>query len=218
MKKILLIIPFIFFFNCKTDCDADCSGFDFNLAIYDWYLFPTDEQELKFYDIENNSITLQRTSNSITEPRIIEHNCSNIFTPNDCNERISSDYEANENNQIEINNEILDLEEDSFDDDYIKTGSEIVLDSNYRIYVGFYYNNDQIEYKTNDEYDFPTINLSVLNDIVLNDKLLQDIIEITVTDSFLESFNYDGITKIWIQKNNGLVAFEFNGTIWSKEI
>ena len=73
-----------------------------------------------------------------------------------------------------------------------------------------------LAYNTRDEYDTSTIELATLENDIINNKTYQDIAVIRISDAYIASEEYKGFTKIWIQKNNGLVAFELNNVIWTK--
>ena len=211
IKKILLITTILLLYNCEDKCDGDCNGFNFNLPIYQWYLFPSDERELIFYNVNDSSISLQQTFKTISQPRIIEHECLAIFSSNICNESINASYKFN-NNRLSIDHIIFESGQDSFDEDLKKTLSSISLNSS--ININFHFNENQIESEISAEYNF-----SIIDNLILNNKTWQeDIIEITLTDYFIETHNYNGMTKIWIQKNNGLIGFELEGIIWSKQV
>lgn len=215
MKKTLILIPILFFYNCISNCDADCDGFDVNTPIYEWFLFPSNDQEIKFYDINNNIKILEQTFKTTTEARTIEHSCFSVFTSNDCDERISATYTCKDDTFIKISNDIALYEQDTNREDYI-TDSDIRLNADTDIDLSLYYNNDMLAYNTRDEYDTSTIELTTLESDIINNKTYQDIAVIRISDAYIASEEYEGFTKIWIQKNNGLVAFELNNVVWTK--
>ena len=191
IKKIIPLIIILCFYNCQQDdaCNKKCNGFDITTPIYEWYLFPSNPSELKFINTESDILTLNQNFTGISEPCFIERSCFSLFTSNDCNEFILANYESN---NYDISNNINFFDQDEVISYRLEFNSNVIRAT----FKNNQFSND--DDKIN-EYSF------TINDKVLSIKINED-------------YRREGLSEIWIQKNNGLIAFKINDIIWTKDI
>jgi len=197
--EILLLISFvtmITFSQCKT---IECEEFNLTRPIMNWHFFPNLEQAYIFTNSNADSLIFNQSffDQSEYEERKC-HMCS-------CYQLLNTSYE-NQNLGLNFTN-TANYDTELFPD-WIG-GIQYQIDdiiADMTIEDGQL---DELISQTDEETNF---NITQQTNITLNSNNYSDVtqLEILVT-------NNSTIEKLWIQEENGLIAFEIDNTIWTKE-
>ncbi len=204
-KNILIICTTFLLFGCEKYCEDKCKGFDFDSPMFQWYLFPKEIDSINFTN-SNDTISLIKESYSVSQPKVIEYECTQaghfLFgNPNfkECQESINSKYSfSNEKSSDKIYCYIYYSTTDKtprFNIDFQK-GFNLTLEDSTDLSISKAF------------YD-----TKLVEEIEINGQKQKDVLIISANELAIENTKGSMITKLWIIKGKGLVQFKIDDNI-----
>ena len=162
----------------------------------DWFLFPTEKEQYIFENSEGEQIVLSKKIYEVSKAYKIERTCCYICMIDEgCEPFRVAEYE-NESLGINFVSRMF------YNENSIINKTDLAININFINSFFFYIENKNSiinRYKETDVKIVPSKNVS--------GKTFKNIVEITPNKKTT-------ITKVYLQKNTGLLAFSYQGKVW----